>query len=116
MLSVLNKYLYDNPSQHTYFISPNNKFVILVKHALQTNVDITGFPTLWAVLSILLDTQDSTLKYVHYFQHAYNGYYKVKSDKQIQKLETIFYKVELTACKDQKQGISLKVRIKKQNV
>ena len=87
MLSVLDQYFYDNPSQHTYCMSPNHEFIILVKHTLQIHVDITGFLTIWAVLSILLDTQNSTLDYVQYFQNAYNGYYKVKSDKQIQELE-----------------------------
>ena len=87
MLSVLDQYLYDNPSQHTYCMSPNNEFVVSVKHTLQINTDITEFPKIWAILSILLDTQDSTLQYVQYFQHAYNEYYKAKSHKQIRKLE-----------------------------
>ena len=88
MLSVFDQYLYDNPSQHTYCKSHNSEFVILVKHALQTNADITEFPTIWAVLSILLDTQNSPLEYVQYFQHTYNRYYKVKPDKHLEKLET----------------------------
>ena len=64
MLSILEQYLHDNPSQHTYCMSQNNEFVVLLTHALQTNIDITEFPTIWAGLSILLDTQDSTLEYV----------------------------------------------------
>ena len=87
MLSVLDQYLYDNPSQHTYCMSPNNEFVVLVKHTLQIYTDITEFPKIWAILSILLDTQDSTLQYVQYFQHAYNEYYKAKSHKQVRKIE-----------------------------
>ena len=88
MLSVLDQYLCDNPSQHTYCMSQNTAFVVLLTHALQINLDSTDFPTIWAVCSILLDTQDTTLEYVHYFQHAYNEYYKTKMNKQMQKLET----------------------------
>ena len=43
------------------------------------------FPTVWAVLSILLDTQDGNLEYVKLLQEVYNGYYKSKSRKYIEK-------------------------------
>ena len=45
------------------------------------------FPTLWAVLSILLDTQDGKCKYVKYLQEEYNSYYKDKSRRYMLKLE-----------------------------
>ena len=45
------------------------------------------FPTIWAVLSILLDTQDCTLEYVQYFQYAYDKYYEIKTKEHMQKLE-----------------------------
>ena len=51
------------------------------------HLDITEFPTIWAVLSILLDTQEGTLEYVHYFQYAYNRYYETKTTEYMQKLE-----------------------------
>ena len=58
MLSLLDKYLYDNPKQHTHCMSSDNEYVTLLKYAIHLNIDLTTFPTLWAVLSILLDTQD----------------------------------------------------------
>ena len=58
MLSLLDKYLYDNPKQHTHCMSSDNEYVTLLKYAIRLNIDLTMFPTLWAVLSILLDTQD----------------------------------------------------------
>ena len=87
MLSILDQYLSDNPSQHTYCMSQNNEFVILLTHALQTNIDITEFPTIWVVLSILLDMQDSRFEYAQYFQYTYNEYYTMKPNKYMQKLE-----------------------------
>ena len=45
------------------------------------------FPTLWAVLSILLDTQDSKREYVQVLQEEYNKYYADKSRKYMQNLE-----------------------------
>ena len=65
MLSLLDKYLYDNPKQHTYCMSPNNEYVALLKYATHLNIDISTFPT---VLSILLDTQDGNCEYVKLLQ------------------------------------------------
>ena len=45
------------------------------------------FPSLWAVLSILLDTQDGKCKYVKHLQEEYNTYYKDKSRRYMLKLE-----------------------------
>ena len=64
MLSLLDKYLYDNPKQHTHCMSSDNEYVTLLKYALRLNIDLTMFPTLWAVLSILLDTQDGKGEHV----------------------------------------------------
>ena len=87
MLSLLDKYLYDNPKQHTHCMSSDNKYVILLKYAICLSVDLTAFPTLWAVLSILLDTQDGKCEYVKCLQEEYNTYYKDKSRKYMLKLE-----------------------------
>ena len=39
MLSLLDKYLYDNPRQHTHCMSSDNKYVILLKYAICLNID-----------------------------------------------------------------------------
>ena len=88
MLSLLDKYLYDNPKQHTHCMSSDNEYVTLLKYAIHLNIDLSMFPTLWAVLSILLDTQDGNLKYVKLLQEEYNTYYTDKSRKYIVNLET----------------------------
>ena len=62
MLSLLDKYLYDNPKQHTHCMSSDNEYVTLLKYAIHLNIDLSTFLTLWAVLSILLDTQDGNLE------------------------------------------------------
>ena len=88
MLSLLDKYLYDNPKQHTHCMSSDNEYVALLKFAIHLNVDLSTFPTLWPVLSILLDTQDGNLEYVKLLQEEYNRYYADKSRKYIVNLET----------------------------
>ena len=51
MLSLLDKYLYNNPKQHTHCMSSDNEYVALLNYALCLNVDLSTFPILWAVLS-----------------------------------------------------------------
>ena len=87
MLSLLDKYLYDNLKQDTHCMSSDNEYVTLLKYAIHLNIDLTVFPTLWAVLSILLDTQDGKHEYVKCLQEEYNTYYKDKSRKYMLKLE-----------------------------
>ena len=36
----------------------------MLKYAIPLNIDITTFHTVWAVLSILLDTQDGNIEYI----------------------------------------------------
>ena len=79
MLSLLDKYLYDHPKQHTHCMSSDNEYVTLIQYAICLHIDLTTFPTLWAVLSILLETQDGKCEYVKHLQEEYNNYYKDKS-------------------------------------
>ena len=68
MLSLLDKYLYNNPKQHTHCMSSDYEYVVLLKYAILLNIYLSTFPTVWAVLSILLDTQDGNLEYVKHLQ------------------------------------------------
>ena len=87
MLSLLDKYLYDNLKQHTHCMSSDNEYVTLLKNTICLNKDLTTFPTLWAVLSILLDTQDGTHKHLKCLQEEYNTYHEDKSRDYMLKLE-----------------------------
>ena len=68
-------------------MSSDNEYVILSKYAIRLNIDLSMFPTLWAVLSILLDTQDGKPEYVKLLQEEHNTYYADKSRKYMLKLE-----------------------------
>ena len=62
ILQVLNAYLIDNPQQHIHCMSPDNEYVSLILYAITIEIDLCNFPAIWAVLSILLDTQSNTLQ------------------------------------------------------
>ena len=87
MLSLLDQYLYDNPRQHIYCMSFDNKYVTLLNPAIHLHVNISTFPTVRAVLSILLDTQDNKLEYVKFLQEEYKRYYEQRTREYMEKLE-----------------------------
>ena len=75
ILQVLNAYLIDNPQQHIHCMSPDNEYVSLIMYANTIEIDLCNFLAIWAVLSILLDTQSNTLPHVKSFQQVVNNYY-----------------------------------------
>ena len=75
ILQVLNTYLIDNPQQHIHCMSPDNEYVSLIMYAITIEIDLCNLLEIWAVLSILLDTQSNTLQHVKSFQQVVNNYY-----------------------------------------
>ena len=75
ILQVLNTYLIDNPQQHIHCMSPDNEYVSLIMYAITIKIDLCNFLAIWAVLSILLDTQSNMLQHVKSFQQVVNNYY-----------------------------------------
>ena len=75
ILQVLDAYLIDNPQQHLYCMSPDSKYVSLIMHATKIKIDLCNFPAIWAVLSILLDTQSNELQHVKNLQQVVEDYY-----------------------------------------
>ena len=61
ILQVLDAYLIDNPQQHLYCMSPDSEYVLLILYTSKIEIDLCNFPAIWAVLSILLDTQSNEL-------------------------------------------------------
>ena len=56
-------------------MSPGNEYVSLIMYTITIKIDLCNFPAIWAVLSILLDTQSNTLQHVKSFQQVVNNYY-----------------------------------------
>ena len=75
ILQVLNAYLIDNPQQHIHCMSPDNEYVSLIMYAITIEIDLCNFLAIWAVLSILLDTQSNTLQHIKSLQQVMNNYY-----------------------------------------
>ena len=75
ILQMLDTYLINNPQQHRYCMSPDSKYILLIMYATKLEINLCNFLAIWAVLSILLDTQSNELQYVKTLQQVVDDYY-----------------------------------------
>ena len=87
ILQVLDAYLGDNPQQHIYCMSPDSEYISLIMYTTKIEIDLCNFLAIWAVLSILLDTQSNTLQHVKTLQQVRSDYYDKRSAKVMSRLE-----------------------------
>ena len=87
ILQVLDAYLIDNLQQHLSCMSPNSEYVSLIMYATKLEIDLGNFPAIWAVLSILLDTQSNELQYIKNLQQVVNDYYDKHPTEVMSRLE-----------------------------
>ena len=87
ILHVLDAYLIDNLQQHLYYMSPDSEYVSLIMYATKLEIDLCNFPAIWAVLSILLDTQSNELQHVKILQQVVDDYYDKCPTEVMSRLE-----------------------------
>ena len=91
ILQTLDAYLIDNPQQHLYCMSPDSEYVSLIMYTTKIEIDLCNFPAIWAVLSILLDTQSDELQpnelHVKTLQQVVSDYYDKRPMKVMSRLE-----------------------------
>ena len=87
ILQMLDAYLIDNPQQHQHCMSPDSEYISLIMYATKLEIDLCNFPAIWAVLSILLDTQSNELQYVKNLQQVVEDYYNKCPTEVMSRLE-----------------------------
>ena len=87
ILQMLDAYLIDNPQQHLYCMSPDSEYVLLIMYATKIEIDLFNFLAIWAVLSILLDTQSNELQHVKNLQQVVEDYYDKCPTEVMSRLE-----------------------------
>ena len=68
-------------------MSPDSEYISLIMYATKLEIDLCNFLAIWAVLSILLDTQSNELQYVKTLQQVVNDYYEKCPMKVMRRLE-----------------------------
>ena len=84
---MLDKYLIDNPQQHQHCMSPDSEYISLISYATKLEIDLSNFPAIWTVLSILLDTKGNELQYVKNLQQVVNNYSETCPIEAMRRLE-----------------------------
>ena len=87
ILQALDAYLIDNPQQHLYCMSPDSEYVLIIMYTTKLEIDLCNFLAIWAVLSILLDTQSNELQYVKNLQQVVDDYYDKCPTEVMSRLE-----------------------------
>ena len=81
----LNKYL----AQYINCITSDSEFIAFVNHAIQLALDLTTYPNIWAVLLILLETQDVNMSHVQVMHNYYNQCYNTRTEEYMVALEKV---------------------------
>ena len=87
ILQVLDAYLINNPQQHRYCMSPDSEYISPIMYTTKLEIDLCNFPAIWAVLSILLDTQSKELQYVKHLHQVVDDYYDKCPTEVMSRLE-----------------------------
>ena len=74
-------------------MSPDSKYISLITYTTKLEIDLCNFPTIWAVLSILLDTKSNELQYVKNLQQVVNDYYEKHPMEVMRRLEQQTYDI-----------------------
>ena len=98
MAQRLDMYLNQYPAQYINCMTSNSEFVAFVNHAIQMALDLTAYPNIWAVLLILLETQDVNMSYVQVMHNYYNECYNTKMEEYLIELEQAAEKSKHNMC------------------
>ena len=80
-------YLSKYPAQYINCMTSDSEFIAFVNHAIQLALDFTTYPNIWAVLLILLKTQDVNTSYMQTMHDYYNHCYDTRTQEYMVLLE-----------------------------
>ena len=81
MAQQLDMYLSKYSAQCINCITSDSEFIVFINHAIQLALDLTVYPNIWAVLLILLKTQDANASYVQTMHDYYNQCYDMRTQE-----------------------------------
>ena len=87
MAQWLDVYLSKYPAQYINCMTSDSEFIAFGNHAIQLALDLTTYPNIWAVLLILLETQDANASYMQMIHDYYNLCYDTRTQEYMVLLE-----------------------------
>ena len=68
-------------------MTSDSEFIAFVNHVIQLALNLTTYPNIWAVLLILLETQDVNASYIQMMHDYYNQCYDTRTQEYMVLLE-----------------------------
>ena len=62
-------------------MTSDSEFIAFVNHTIQLALDLVVYSNIWAVLSILLETQDVNASYLQTMHYYYNRCYDTRTQE-----------------------------------
>ena len=106
----LDAYLNKYPAQDINCMTSDSEFVAFVNHAIQLALDLTTYPNIWAVLLILLETQDVNTSYVQVMHDYYNQCYNTRTEEYLVALEKAAEQLKNNMYNNTLDGVSVCVQ------
>ena len=110
MAQQLYVYLSKYPAQYINCMTSDNEFVTFVNHAIQLALDLIMYPNIWAVLSILLETQDVNASYMQTMHDYYNQCYDTRMQEYMVLLEKAAEQAKYNMYNNTLDGVSAYVQ------
>ena len=89
MAQCLDMYLSKYPTRYINCITSHSEFIAFINHAIQLALDLTTYLNIWALLLILLETQDVNASYVQMMHDYYNHCYDTRTEEYMVMIEKV---------------------------
>ena len=83
MAQWLDVYLSKYPAQYINCMTADSEFIAFINHAIELTLNLTAYANIWAVLLILLETQDVNASHVQTMHDYYNQCYDTTKDYMV---------------------------------
>ena len=110
MAQWLDVYLGKYPAQYINCMTPDSKFVAFVNHTIQLALDLMVYPNIWAVLMILLETQDVNASYIQTMHDYYNRCCDTRTEEYMVLIENAAEQSENNMYNNTLDGVSAYVQ------
>ena len=92
-------------------MTSDSEFVAFIDHAIELALDLTIYPNIWAVLLILLETQDVNASYVQTMHDYYNQCYDTRMQEYMVLLEKAAEQSKNDMCNNTLDGVSAYIQL-----
>ena len=106
MAQWLDVYLSKYPARYINCMTSDNEFIAFVNHAIKLTLDLSTCPNIWAVLSIMLETQDVNASYIKMMHDYYNQCYDIRTEQYMVLLEKVAEQLKNNMCNNTLDGVS----------